>query len=122
MKYHKEDCTIARAILEAICEDYPLSKIRELYEHVAHTQGQYFAFDGREYRVLHESEIDRIYHPEMKETIEDCYLGREFPWWIEIDWDETVQNVLDSDGYGNHFATYDHEEHYYEGYYVFRTD
>ena len=62
---------------------------------------------------------------EIQELVQDCYLnGTDLDkyWWIEVDWDKTAKNVIDADGYGHHFATYDHEEYYYEGCYFFRTN
>ena len=83
--------------------------------------------DGNEYRFISESAIDDIYHDEQMELIKECYLdGKDLPWWFEIDWDKTVENVLNADGYGHHFSQYDGSEETfrYDGelWYVFRTN
>ena len=87
----------------------------------------YIELDGGEYRFISENTIDDIYHDEQMELIKELYFdGKEFPWWIEIDWDKTIENVLNADGYGNHFSHYDHSEETFiyndENYYVFRTN
>lgn len=77
--------------------------------------------DGMEFRIINENAIREIYQDSQEELIKDCHLPT-LPWWLEIDWKSTVQNVLDSDGYGNHFGTYDGDELYTDGYYIFRTN
>lgn len=82
---------------------------------------------GNEYRFISESSIEDIYYDGQVELIKECYLGgKELPWWIEIDWEKTVENVLSSDGYGNHFSGYDGSEETFtyntELWYVFRTN
>lgn len=78
---------------------------------------------GGEYRVIDENYINDIHHEENLELIKDCYLdGKDLPWWIEIDWKKTTQNVRDSDGYGHHFSAYDGCEEYIDGFYIFRTN
>jgi hypothetical protein len=83
--------------------------------------------DGNEYRFILEGSIDDIYYEEQKEFIEEIYFdGKELAWWIVIDWDETIENVKNSDGYGNHFSSYDGSEEYVTfddyAYYIFRTN
>ena len=80
--------------------------------------------DGMEFRLINEDAIREIYQDSQEELIQDCYLSnlKEIPWWLEIDWEATVQNCLDSDGYGHHFSTYDGSELYTDGYYIFRTN
>jgi len=80
--------------------------------------------DSMEFRIINEDAIREIYQDEQEELIKDCYLSnlKEIPWWLEIDWEKTVENVLDSDGYGHHFASYDGGELYTDGYYIFRTN
>ena len=68
-------------------------------------------FKEREYRFINDYYIDKIYHEEQVELITDCYfVDANLPWWIKIDWEKTIKNVLDSDGYGNHFSSYDGSE------------
>lgn len=81
--------------------------------------------DGNEYRVIEEDFIDDIAQEEIQDIVQDCYLGgmnRDEYWWIEIDWKKTAQNCIDADGYGHHFASYDGDEFYHEGWYFFRTN
>jgi len=72
--------------------------------------------DGCEYRLISDRSIREIAQEEIWDTISECYLhgaadrDGNLPWWIEIDEEKTVQNVIDSDGYANHFATYDGDE------------
>ena len=83
--------------------------------------------DGGEYRFINDSEIWDIYFDEQKDLIEELYLpnlNRE--WWIAIDWDTTITNVFEADGYANHFASYDDHENSIiwktERWYIFRTN
>jgi len=83
--------------------------------------------DGNEYRFILEGSIDDIYYDSQKDLIEECFMPREgLPTWIEIDWDQTIENVKNADGYGNHFSSYDGSEEYvvFEdyAYYIFRTN
>jgi len=83
--------------------------------------------DGKEFRFISEKVIDRVYYDEQRELIEEIYLGgKELPWWIEIDWENTIENVLTSDGYGTHFSCYDHSEDNIifenENWFIFRTN
>jgi hypothetical protein len=83
--------------------------------------------DGKEYRFIRDVNIWDIYFESQMDLIKDCYFPRDgLPWWVEIDWDKTIQNVLDADGYGNHFSTYDGSEemvlHENENYYIFRIN
>ena len=86
-----------------------------------------FEIDGAEYRFICDDVIHDIYHDEQVELIEDCFLGgKELPNWIEIDWNKTIDNVYQSDGYGNHFSTYDGSEESFtydrELWYIFRIN
>ena len=81
--------------------------------------------DGNEYRVIEEDFIDDIAQDEIQDIVQDCYLGGtdlNKYWWIEIDWKKTAQNCINADGYGHHFASYDGDEFYHEGWYFFRTN
>lgn len=86
----------------------------------------YIELDGNEYRFILEGSIDDIYYDSQKDLIEECFMPKDFPSWIEIDWDETIENVKNSDGYGNHFSSYDGSEEYVTfddyAYYIFRTN
>ena len=85
----------------------------------------YVELDNTEWRIIDEAWIDDIARDEIQEIVQDCYLnGTDLDkyWWIAVDWDKTAKNVIDADGYGHHFSTYDSEEYYYEGWYFFRTN
>lgn len=82
---------------------------------------------GNEYRFILEGSIDDIYYDSQKDLIEECFMPREgLPSWIEIDWDTTIENVKNADGYGHHFSGYDGSEEYVTfddyAYYIFRTN
>lgn len=99
-----------------------------LLDEMLNTQNDFvFEIDGGEYRFISDNLIEDIYHDEQMELIEDCFLGgKELPSWIEIDWDKTIDNVYQSDGYGNHFSTYDGSEETFnydeETWYIFRVN
>lgn len=84
----------------------------------------YIYLDGGEYRFIKNDCINSMYESELQDFIIDNYLSQ-IPQFIEIDWDETINNCM-MDGYGNHFATFDGEEHYIDlddyAYYYFRTN
>jgi hypothetical protein len=64
---------------------------------------------GMEFRFINGDRIERIYHREMKEFIEDNELGK-VPSYVKINWDATINYIQQSDGYGHWFASYDGEE------------
>jgi len=111
--------------LQLFFKDLDLNVSKEEQEDLAdriEEENDFFVeLDGREYRFIDDNAIWEIYVDELKETTQDCYLGgNELPWWIQINWQETAENVHDADGYGHMFAHYDHEEHEYEfGEYTF---
>jgi hypothetical protein len=82
--------------------------------------------DGLDYRFINEDAIESIHFDEVKEQLKDCYAGlNELPWFIKIDWDDTIENIRDADGYGHHFSTWDGSEEIFkfesgESYYIFR--
>lgn len=83
--------------------------------------------DGGEYRFIMDGVLWDTYFDEQKDLIEELYMPQMRDlWWIEIDWDATINNVLDADGYGHHFATYDGDENTIiwnsETWYIFRTN
>jgi len=96
----------------------------ELLENVIDSDDNTIELDGMEFRIINENAIREIYQTSQEELIKDCYFPtlQEIPWWLEIDWETTVQNCLDSDGYGHHFASYDGGELYTDGFYIFRTN
>lgn len=74
-----------------------------------------------EVRLICEEEIDQIWHDSLIEQIKDCYDLSNVPSFVEIDWDTTADNCK-VDGKGHHFSSYDGEEHYSNGFYIFRTN
>ena len=79
-----------------------------------------------EVRIIDENAIDEIWHDGLIEQIKECYEVDEvlenLPSFVvcEVDWDQTAENCK-VDGMGHHFASYDHEEHSTQGFYIFRT-
>jgi hypothetical protein len=83
-------------------------------------------FDGNEYRIISDSEIESVYRDEIKALIDDCYpevtKAMEHSWIaIEIDWDQTIKNAM-QDGYGHTFSWYDGSEYNTKNHWVFRTN
>jgi len=74
-----------------------------------------------EVRIIDCSAIDEIWHDGLIEQIKECYDLPELPSFIALDWDQTAENCK-VDGRGHHFASYDHEEHNVQGFYIFRTN
>ena len=120
---------MTRDILELISESLQLEinrdEVREIERYIESENDFYVEIDGQEYRFIHDDFIWDIYVDGIKEITEECYTGK-LEWWIAVDWEETAQNCLDSDGYGNHFASYDHNEVEWafdgENYHIFRTN
>jgi len=123
---------ITENILLAIANEYSIDisddDIKQEYidtiENAIESDNSTIELYGMEFRLINEDSIREIYQDEQEELIKDCYLSnlKEIPWWLEIDWEATVQNCLDSDGYGHHFASYDSSELYTDGFYIFRTN
>jgi len=87
----------------------------------------YIEIDSSEYRFINADAIWWIYQDELEQLIKDSYLGGiELPYWLEINWEQTCENVLNADGYGNHFSRYDGSELEFnlngENWYIFRTN
>jgi hypothetical protein len=88
----------------------------------------HFEIDKQEYRCINADAIWSIYRDEQEDCIRDSYFSTldEIPWWLEIDWERTCENLLNADGYGNHFNHYDGSEnefrHENELWYLFRTN
>jgi len=111
----------------SIDEESPDEVIEALDEIEAHN-GQDFTldFDGNEYRLIPDSEIESTYRDTIEELIDDCYpevkKAMEHSWIaIEIDWDQTVKNAM-QDGYGHTFSSYDGSEHEAGDYWIFRAN
>jgi len=125
--------TIKRQILEFISEELELDinreEVKEFEDQLNSENDFYIEIDGNEYRVIHQETIWETFVEEIRQTVEDCYLGGidlDKFWWIELDWEKTAKNCLDADGYGHHFSGYDGSEFEYtfgeEDYYIFRTN
>lgn len=122
---------IAKNILREIANEYgvnlSLSEAKEVLNtlHVMTNTDSYFYFEvgGMEFRLINEDCIDGIHTEEIEELVKECYLGSaDIPYWIEIDWEKTAENVRQSDGYGHHFSHYDGNELYTDDWYIFRTN
>lgn len=116
---------IAEILLEITGEKLVYSEVKELFDDIEMKESDDFTIDfaGGEFRIIDEDSIFDIYVDEIEELTKDCYLGGgDLPSWVAIDWETTAKNVLDYDGYGHHFASWDGEEHETRstGYYIFR--
>jgi hypothetical protein len=121
---------MTRDILEMI-KDLGLNinrdEARLIEDKISEEEDFYVEIDGCEFRFISEQEIFGIYVDSIEQMVQECYLGgSEIPNWVEIDWDQTAENLLESDGYGHHFASYDGNEYQYTlggyDYYLFRTN
>ncbi len=109
--------------------DFDTDTAAELYGSIETSHDFTMEIGGGEYRFIEEAYIREIAQEEIWDTICECYLSQtaagkdgELPWWIEIDEEKTVQNCIDSDGYGHHFSSYDGNEYETGDWYVFRTN
>lgn len=123
-----EDTKLLKENLE-LCTDCKIkrSKLVEIEDLMYEENDFTIELDNKEFRFISENTIEATYHDEQKDLIEDCFLGgKELPWWIEIDWEQTIENVFNADGYGHHFSSYDGSEesfaHDGELWYIFRTN
>ena len=109
-------CEIMRVLELAATKE----EIRELAEKIDGPPDFTFEAGGCEVRAIHENYIREVAQEEMEELIKECYLeGDDLPWWVDIDWKSTVQNCIDTDGYGHHFNSWDGGEEEAEGFYLF---
>ena len=106
-----------------------VKEIKELLEMMVNNNDFIFEFkNGEEYRIINDEVIYEIYCDEQEETLLVIYpeVFKSNLWWVEIDMPKTINNILDADGYGNLFASYDGEEHEVtlekELYHFFRTN
>ena len=105
------------------------SELSDLLEMMVNNNDFTFEFaNGQEYRIINENKIEYIYFEEQEDALRDIYpeVFDSNLWWVEIDMNKTIQNILDAYGYGNLFATYDGDEHQVylerELFYFFRTN
>jgi len=126
------DITKAREILETCLnavdstpEDYEFFELKGLMENIidkcASENDFWLELAGGECRLIDENEIDEIWTESLIDQIEDCYDLSDLPNFVVIDWEQTAENCK-VDGKGHHFASYDHEEHNSNGWYIFRTN
>lgn len=109
----------------------------ELAEHLEDYDDDFHIDHGRSsWRFISDTAIEDIHTEEVKELVTDCYLnGTDLDkyWWIEINWEDTAENLRRSDGYGHHFNHYDGSEEEYDfadpsgsgvsfSYWIFRTN
>ena len=124
----KNSLKLLKEIIEQITDLEIQENDLEMIDDLLYTKNDFnFEINNREYRCINADAIWSIYRDEQEELIKDVYFaGKDFPWWVEIDWERTCENVFNSDGYGNNFATYDGVEETFkykeEQWYVFRTN
>ena len=83
---------------------------------------EYFTLDGCEYRVIHDDDIFSTFLDEFEELVRDCYIPRDFPSFLKIDWEASAREVLMSNGYAHHFSSWDGDFHKeVAGYNIFRV-
>lgn len=84
-----------------------------------------FDFEGMEFRIIHNSEIWKIYVKTIEDLVNDCYELNldEIPAFIavSVDWEQTAKNAY-IDGYGHTFSGYDGSEISTGNYWIFRTN
>jgi len=119
--------TLKNEIEHILTIDLDDNELQELADKLYTKNDFTIEFRMGEYRIINADAIWSIYRDEQEELIKDVYFaGKDFPWWVEIDWEKTCENVLNSDGYGNNFASYDGNEQEFnydgENWYVFRTN
>lgn len=104
-------------------EDYDLYEFFEAVDKMENELSDDFYFDtpSGEVRLIAEGEIDEIWTDSLIEMVAECYDLSNIPNFIVIDWEATA-DILKIAGMGEHFASYDGEEHYLNGYYLFRTN
>ena len=105
------------------------TELEELLEMMVNNRDFTFEFkSGEEYRIINERKIEDIYFEEQEDMLREVYpeIFDNNLWWVEIDINKTIQNLLDADGYGNLFATYDGTDNEVyldrELYHFFRTN
>lgn len=86
------------------------SELSDLLEMMVNNNDFTFEFEnGQEYRIISECVIMDTYFEEQEDMLREVYpqMFDSNLWWVEIDMKKTIQNLLDADGYGNLFASYD---------------
>ena len=81
--------------------------------------------DEGEYRFIEEDAIERIHREEIENIVDDCYLSdKNIPEMIKryFDYDSFARDCRLSEGYGNHFSSYDGSEEQNGNYFMFRVN
>ena len=117
---------IAKLVEDNGLEIDDLDQFFELRDSLMNEETDFEATVGDEtYRFIHEDSIEGIFKESaielVKECNHECFNNMPTLLSANIDWDGVVEEMK-HDGYGLHFATYDHEEHYRNNYYYFRID
>ena len=129
----------ARKVLELAMEatetntgDFDLWEIKESLQEIIDNVIGYIKVDYKfelpcgEVRIISGDHLDQLWTDSLIEQTKECYAGlSDLPAFIEIDWEATAENCKSS-GMGEHFASFDGEEHSVfigEGvaFYLFRT-
>lgn len=123
----KKQLDNAEGIIYQLVEDEGLvDQFFDLRESLLNQESDFEAtVDQETYRFIHERSIEEIFKESaielVKECNHECFNNMPTLLSANIDWDGVVEEVKQN-GYGMHFATYDHEEHYKNNYYYFRID
>ncbi len=115
-----------------------IPKLKDIYREI---RAKYFArslenldmyieLDNHEYRVIGSWCIDEVHLEATKDIVTECYFTEtnlDKLWWIKIDWKATSNTLIETDGYANMFASYDHYEYEFDmdnraTLYFFRTN
>ena len=134
IQLYREVIEFTNDVLDIDCKDFQ----QELFDSLANYEDDFEIDNGRSesYRFIADTAIEDIHTEEIKELVQDCYLGGtdlDKYWWIAIDWEETAENCRNEDGYGHHLNRYDGSEEEYNftdvegsgvtfGYWIFRTN
>lgn len=131
LELYKKQLDTAEDIIQKIVEDEgleigDLDQFFELRDSLMNEETDFEAtLDDETYRFIHEDSIERIFKESAVELAQESHYDEldNLPSFIRenIDW-QAVAEEMAVDGYGLHFATYDHEEHYNNNYYYFRTN
>lgn len=133
IQLYKDVIEFTEHYLSIDCKDFR----QELFDNLANYEDDFYVDHGRSesYRFISDSAIEDVHVESVKELVTDCYLSGtdldNYP-WIEINWEDTAENLRLEDGYGHHFNSYDGTEEEYDfadasgsgvkfSYWIFRT-
>lgn len=144
-----ETLTETKEILNFLINDIDMDEPDHRKEVIAEIENGTDDFEVNDYRFIHAESIDKIQQDELSsdEYILGCFNDWFLAGILDIDVDviqamqkaeayeeigklvlsmdkleELQEAYSDADGYGHHFAHYDHQTHEIGEYYVFRTN